>query len=62
MIISGQSVEEKRCECIVFEMVRDEQGKLVKLEELKMGEGVQAESPLMSAFVAGFMAGWGKAN
>ena len=59
LFISRLKIKSQETQLVVFEMLRDEEGRLTELEELQSAanEETQVESPLLVAFVAGFEAG-----
>jgi len=62
LLISHSRIKERRNGMVIFEMVRDVEGRLADLKEFQLaaeGEGGRVESPLLDAFVAGFRLGKG---
>jgi len=57
--ISGLKVQGDELQIVALEMVRDSKGELVELKEFMRSEakGVEAESPILAAFVEGFRVG-----
>ncbi len=57
--ISGLKVQEDELQMVALEMVRDSKGELVELKEFMRSQtkDVQAESPILAAFVVGFRVG-----
>jgi len=59
LFISNLKVRSWETRMALFEMVRDEQGRLTELKEFQLptSEAIEAESPLLAAFVDGFDVG-----
>ncbi len=59
LVIAGLSLIEQVSSMTIFEMVRDEKGELVEVREFHHQESREGEmeSPLLDAFVAGFVMG-----
>jgi hypothetical protein len=56
LVISGRAVASRETELVLFQVLRDQQGKLRGLQEWPTDKGT-AHSPLLEAFVAGFAKG-----
>ncbi len=61
LVITGYEPGARQTSIALFEMVRDTEGRLTELKEFQpaAGEGTVNESPLLTAFVAGFDRGRG---
>ncbi len=59
LFISSLKVRNHEAQIVLFEMLRDEEGRLTELKELQPAASgaAEVESPLLAAFVAGFEAG-----
>lgn len=59
LIIAGLSILEELSSMTIFEMVRDEEGELVDVREFRQQDSTEGEmqSPLLDAFVAGYVMG-----
>jgi hypothetical protein len=60
LVISNRSTREQESRLVIFEMVRDVEGKLAELKDIQLpGENEErhAETPLLDAFVDGFRMG-----
>lgn len=58
LIISGMKVPEQTVEVAILEMLRDKQGKLRQLQAFsREEEATEVDSPLLRAFVQGFLHG-----
>jgi hypothetical protein len=64
LLISSLKVEGSQSGLVMFEMVRDTEGKLVELPQLPtpQDEGGSVDSPLLDAFAEGFRAGRRRVN
>jgi hypothetical protein len=60
LVISNLSIREQESRLVIFEMIRDVEGQLAELIDIRLpsenGEG-HAETPLLDAFVDGFRMG-----
>jgi hypothetical protein len=59
LLICGLDPQQSQMQIVVFRMLRDPQGKLTELQPMEraQAETMQAESPLLWAFVYGYAAG-----
>ncbi|MFC1959365.1 hypothetical protein ACFLYO_01525 [Chloroflexota bacterium] len=59
LCISSLNVQQRQHDLTLFEMIRDEQGNLVDLQDFQVGDPQmqKTDSPLLSAFVAGYKSG-----
>ena len=55
LVISGMEVTTGQAKMAMYEMVRDSQGELRELRDVDQPAGAQPDSPLLEAFVAGYV-------